>query len=127
MAGRMSAAEGAGGSPRAPRRRESKKAWRGVKRPADQRAADTQRWTQARLAGTSIDEIARSEQVSPTTVSRATSSAVPGRRGPTAAEVQSWALRRREGVPVTDLAQESEWSAGMIRRLTNGLGPYPRP
>ena len=123
----MSAAETAGSSPRAPRRRESQKAWRGLKRPADQRAEDAQRWTKARLAGTSIDEIARSELVSPTTVLRATSSALPARREPTSAEVQSWALRRRDGVPVNDLAQQSEWSAGTIRRHTHGLGPYPRP
>jgi hypothetical protein len=98
----MSAAA-AGGGAGVHRGRESKKAWRGVKRPADQRAGDAQRWIEERLAGTSIEEIARSERVSPTTISRATSSELPARRGPTAAEVQNWALRRREGARVTDL------------------------
>ena len=122
----MSAVE-AGGGEGVHRGRESNKAWRGAKRPADQRAADAQRWIEARLTGTSIEEIARSERVSPTTVSRATSAAVPARRGPTAAEVANWALRRREGARVTDLAEESGWSAGTIHRHTHGLGPYPRP
>ena len=126
MAGRVTATE-AGGGEGVPRGRESKKAWRGVKRPTDQRAADAQRWIEARLAGTSIEEIARSEGVSPTTVSRATSTAVPARREPTPSEVHEWVLRRRDGVRVTALALESGWSPGTIARLTRGQGPYPRP
>ena len=125
MAERVTAAE-AGAGAGAHRDRESKKAWRGVKRPVDQRAADAQRWVEARLAGTSIGEIARNEGVSPSTVSRGTSSAVPARREPTPSEVHGWVLRRRQGVSVTDLALESEWSPGTIGRLTHGSGPYPR-
>ena len=126
MAGRVTAAE-AGGGEGVHRGRESKKAWRGVKRPADQRAADAQRWIEARLAGTSIEEIARSEGVSPTTVSRATSTAVPARREPTPSEVQSGCSDAGRAYA----SPPSHWSPDGHQAQSPGsptdLGPYPRP
>ena len=64
--------------------------WREIKRPVDQRAADANHWTLARLVGISVADILRSAGVSVATVSRASSIHVPPRRrAPTEFEVPS--------------------------------------
>src|SRR5690349_7117819 len=116
MAQAVRSSAGDGNRPHEHRERESANAWRGVKRPADQRAADAQRWTEAREAGVSVGEVARRAGVSPATVSRATSAAVQAGRGPTPAEVQGWVLQRRGGASVAEIARQSRWSAHTIDR-----------
>lgn len=114
---------------------------RPVRRSAQQRAADADRWAQARRAGHSVEEIAADASVASSTVSRATYDttrqeadpfpleqsldARQRRRAAADARTAGWIAERRRGVPAAEIAARDGVTVAWVRARTRPAGPFP--
>lgn len=112
-----------------------------MRRSAQRRAADAERWAQARRAGRSVEEIAAAAGVAPSTVSRATHDttrqeadpfpleqsldARQRQRAAANARITGWVDERRRGVPAADIAARDGVTVAWVRARTRPARPFP--